>query len=142
MFYIVVYLVGTIKSPSSQTIVHLHIANLTDNMLNVIPLRNLVVSLSRSQVRKFGASVAEAILREDNVTDQVDSTEMSTIEGSQGEHRQISIRDARKALEEAVDFSVHGPSVQGIQGGHDDLVDVLGHENTKILHSPCVICWS
>ncbi|XP_076113015.1 uncharacterized protein LOC143080836 isoform X1 [Mytilus galloprovincialis] len=104
-------------------------------MFNMLPLRKLIVSLPRSQIRFYRASVAESesVCREQyhEFDKSMDRSKFTTIEGTQGQVDNLTIQDSKRALEEAIDYSVHGPSVQGIQGGHDDLVDVLYNEKPE-----------
>ncbi|XP_060077062.1 uncharacterized protein LOC132556645 [Ylistrum balloti] len=58
-----------------------------------------------------------------------------TIEGVQGPDRDISAEESRKILEEAIEYSIHGPSVQGIQGGHDELVALGNASATNVVDS-------
>lgn len=88
----------------------------------MIPLSKLIFTLPRSQVTR---------IRNLKYTVPVGVARFPIIEGIQGDARTESFHDSRKALEETVDYSVHGPSVQGVQGGHDEFVDVLQKEQLK-----------
>lgn len=87
----------------------------------MLPLMKMFVA--RSQFRAFCVPVTYTI--QNKYFEHDADTRTQTIEGFQGTLKTVPVQDARKALEIAVDYSVHGPSVQGIQGGHDDLLDDL-----------------
>lgn len=99
--------------------------------LKMFSLRKLVVTIPRPQVRLLGTSAAEVLKPKDldACKKEMDKFNNSvSIEGAQGQLKNLSYQDSTKALQDAIDYSVHGPSVQGIQGGHDDLIDVLQNE--------------
>ena len=44
-------------------------------------------------------------------------------------HDVLNVDQGLRIVEDVVDYSIHGPSSSGVQGGHDDLLDVIETEN-------------
>lgn len=89
-----------------------------------------VASESNEAVRALQSQMMHAYDRNENnnVPKKPPSSyrrDFTTIEGVQGTLRpHVPIADAQRILEEAIEYSIHGPSIQGIQGGHDELADL------------------
>ncbi|XP_069113056.1 protein FAM210A-like [Argopecten irradians] len=84
-------------------------------------LRKVAYIVSNVRNRSIGAALQAHL---EDKQPQHDSR-FTTIEGVQGnETAPFSVEKSIQILEEAVEYSIHGPSIQGIQGGYDELADL------------------
>ena len=89
--------------------------------------------VTQQTARKINAN------RTDNVSvKDRDVKILSLVEGVQGdlETKEFSIDAGRKILEESLDYSLHGPSIQGAQGGRDQILDTIANTHKSTGNMP------
>ncbi|XP_033755658.1 uncharacterized protein LOC117338411 [Pecten maximus] len=85
-------------------------------------LRKVAFTVSNVRNRSLGAILEARHVLDDN--QHHNDIRFTNVEGVQGEEKSISVEESRQILEEAIEYSIHGPSIQGIQGGYDELADI------------------